>query len=178
MTNSGIPVLVCLALAALPAAADDPFTQHGAHVHGQAGLMIAVDGDQLTLELTLPAHDAVGFERPPASEAERGEDARVLAALEDPARLFRLPPGAECRLVDAAVGSPWTEDAPASGADGHADYSARWSYQCGAPARLQVIEVQFSSVIRPGTQVEAIVLTESGQRVVRLGGAGGRIELR
>ena len=60
-----------LALAAIPATAAEK-----AHVHGRAGLDVAIEGSQLTLEFEAPLEDLVGFEREARNEQRaRGADA-------------------------------------------------------------------------------------------------------
>ena len=42
--------------------------QHGAHVHGLGQLNIALEGDELEFEFSIPAMDIVGFEHPAHDE--------------------------------------------------------------------------------------------------------------
>ena len=78
----------------------------GKHEHGTTNLGIAVEGTSLTLELDAPAANFLGFEHPPASEAEKQQLAKVLNLLRDGEALFGTPPGAACRLQSAAVSPP------------------------------------------------------------------------
>lgn len=46
---------------------------HDAHVHGVGKLNVALDGDDLIIELTSPAANIVGFEHTPENEQQSHE---------------------------------------------------------------------------------------------------------
>ena len=79
--------------------------QHGAHVHGVGQLNVAVEGDEVALELISPGADIVGFEHAPASDEDRSAVAEAAAALGRGAALFVFPSAAACHLEEAEVES-------------------------------------------------------------------------
>ncbi len=81
---------------------------HGAHVHGMAKLNIALDGNELLLELTSPAANIVGFEHAPGTEKEKHAVHEAVELLEDGEKMFSFTAGAECRLHEARVISDMT----------------------------------------------------------------------
>lgn len=72
-----------------------------AHEHGVGMLTIALDGNDLALELDAPGADIVGFEHAATSDADKAAIAAALETLEKPALLFVLPEEAGCSVVDA-----------------------------------------------------------------------------
>lgn len=97
-------VLLAAGLAtALPAAAADGTRSAQAHEHGHGTLNIAVEGQQVLMELEVPGADVVGFEHAAESEAEKKVLALALADLKQPLSLFVLPSAAGCSLVSASV---------------------------------------------------------------------------
>ncbi len=180
--------LVALSSLSGTAVAGDAFVQHGTHEHGVATLVVAVDGSRLSVELVAPAHDVVGFERAPADEAERAALARAEAVLADHGRLFAMSKAAGCRVAGIAVSSPWrsgeagVEDREPAGdaghPDDHADFIARWAFDCASPDRLAVLEVKLDAAFVTPVKVRADLLTADGQRSMWLDRARGRLQLQ
>ena len=94
-TTSFATAVVCLSLA-LPAVAKQNLD---AHVHGDGEINLAQDGKQLFIELTLPAHDALGFESI-NTDAQKQQLAQALEKLEAPG-MWILPTSAQCQLEEA-----------------------------------------------------------------------------
>ncbi|OOG21795.1 hypothetical protein B1C78_15990 [Thioalkalivibrio denitrificans] len=90
---------LCLLLSASGHIGAQEHRHHGAHVHGVAELNIVLDGTTLLVELHSPAHNLVGFEHPPRTEAQHQALTRARAALEDADRVFSLPAAAACSLI-------------------------------------------------------------------------------
>lgn len=74
----------------------------GAHVHGQAELMIAADGEALEIELISPAMNLVGFEHKAKSKQEVEAVNAAQRILEKPDQLFTFIE-ARCVLTSSAV---------------------------------------------------------------------------
>ena len=71
------PFLACVAFAA----SDEQHREHEAHEHGHGTLDIVVEGEELAIELRIPAVNVVGFEHAPRDEAEREAIRKALAAV-------------------------------------------------------------------------------------------------
>ena len=134
------PVVATLMLLALPALAQ------GVHEHGAARLDAVLEGNRIELLLTLPAMDAVGFERAAANDAEREAIEAARRRLLDHAQLWRFTPSAGCVArapmlhVDAA-GDAGDAHHDHDHVPGHAhhDWQARYRFECARPDQLRRI---------------------------------------
>ena len=139
---------------------------HRAHTHGVADLDIALDGGRLTLVLTAPADDVVGFEHAPRTDAQRAAVAAAERLLADHAALFSLPAAAGCAMASTDVRAPWREGEPA--ADGHADFIAQWSFDCARPAELRQFDVRIAEKLRGNLRLRTTVISDRGQQGLEL----------
>ncbi|OED45958.1 hypothetical protein ACH42_04330 [Endozoicomonas sp. (ex Bugula neritina AB1)] len=73
----------------------------GAHVHGASEINLAQEGNQLYIELKLPAHDALGFEKIKTKDQQE-KLASVLKILKSE-DLWTLPAKAQCKMVEATA---------------------------------------------------------------------------
>ena len=69
------------------------------HEHGAANLNIAVEGDEVLLELISPAVNIVGFEHKPSTAEQQQALDQAVALLRDPSQLFMLTPEADCKTT-------------------------------------------------------------------------------
>lgn len=195
-------LLVALVAIAAPAYAADDFVQHAAHEHGKATLDLAVDGGTVTMRLSAPAIDIVGFEHAPRTDAERGAAESANVVLKQHKALFAFPVAARCAATGAAVTPPaWgKEKGQAKGKDdhdhdhdhakgksggddhdheaAHADYVAQWQFACAAPAALAFVDVKIPERFRKDLVVEANVVTETLQTRQTLRAGAVRVKLR
>lgn len=139
-----------------------PAHAHGqAHAHGRATLDVAVEAQALSIQLSTPLDNLLGFERAPRTDAERRQAEAAVATLRAADRLFTIDPAAGCRLVsvelDSAalkLGSPDPEDA----ASGHADLDARVTFSCTDATKATFVDVglfSFKRLQRLDVQVAA-----------------------
>lgn len=119
------------------------------HEHGVATLAIVLDGPRLRVELKLPARDAVGFERRPRTDAERGKVTAVRDRLLDGATLLAPTAAAGCALsgtpeVTSELLASGAPAAPARGGhhhgEEHADFEAVYAFTCSEPAALTSLD--------------------------------------
>ncbi|PYE84403.1 zinc uptake protein ZrgA [Pseudoroseicyclus aestuarii] len=97
-------MIAALGLAAAAGTAQAQETRElGPHEHGTGLLNIAVDGDQLLIELEAPGADITGFEHAPSTEAQETAVEEAREALSRPLELFVLTGDAGCTLDDATV---------------------------------------------------------------------------
>ena len=101
------PVAFPLALLPLALSAQ---TQLGVHEHGHGMLNLALDQQQLVLELSAPAADIVGFEHDAATDAEKAQLATAQDKLRQADSLFSLAPAAGCRLEKVELVADEHED--------------------------------------------------------------------
>jgi len=92
------------------AAGSAAYAAEGAHEHGVGRLDIAVEGDEVELELTVPGADAVGFEHAPSTDADRHAVEEAKKKFADGPRLFLFPSAAGCRFEEAEVHAAQLDD--------------------------------------------------------------------
>ena len=112
-------MLPCIALTlALPAVAGEN-RELDAHEHGVGELNIAIDGNQIAMELHAPGADIVGFEHAAESAQDRAAIETAVATLARPLALFGLPADAECTVTQASAELESEEHDEHEGADDH-----------------------------------------------------------
>jgi len=132
-----------LLAAALAAGVGAASAQHGAHVHGQATLRVAVERGTVQIEFEAPAESLLGFERAPRTAAERAAVESLRARFAKPGELFGLDAEARCTVASASVASPLLDVGRAAAAPSdHADLLATVAFACAEPARLRTLEVR------------------------------------
>lgn len=123
-----------LALTCFPAIAEKHYhpdhkqhtEQHSldAHVHGLATLNIALDGQQLELQLASPAMNIVGFEYQPSSVADHHAVTEAERQLKNVQTLFTLTSAAHCSLTSMTLEHDLTAEHEHGDANEHPDDSA------------------------------------------------------
>ena len=110
-------LLACTAFAA----SDDERREHEAHEHGHGTLDIVVEGEELVIELRIPAVNVIGFEHAPKDDAEREAVRQALVPFADATSLFVLSAEADCEVeeAEAAISSMGHEDEHEG--EGHGD---------------------------------------------------------
>lgn len=98
MTLSRLSPAAVLMLSALPLAAQDT-RQMDAHVHGVGELQIAIEGQTVAMDITVPGADIVGFEHAPGSDADHAAIDAALAQFADAFTLFTVAGDAGCTAV-------------------------------------------------------------------------------
>lgn len=153
---------VCaLVLLALPA---HPATAAEKHVHGAGQLNVAIEGDTVSIELSAPADDIVGFEHPATTPEDKAAVAKAVAALKDGAGLFVFPTTAGCSLEEAKVESGLLADTK-SAADGeaHADFDADYRFRCTQSGKIDGIDVKFFTRFPKAGELAVQAVTPKGQ---------------
>lgn len=93
--------------------------QHDAHVHGIAALNIALDGDEVHVELDSPAANIVGFEHVPSSAADHAALDKAVAMLKKGDDLFQFNSAAGCKMEKAMITSALLEGEHEKHAEAH-----------------------------------------------------------
>ena len=168
---------VLLAYTAL-AASDDERREHEAHEHGHGTLDIVVEGEELVIELRIPAVNVVGFEHAPKDDAEREAVRQALVPFGDATSLFVLSAEADCEVeeAEAAISSmghedeheEHAEDGSDSDAEAHSELRATYHFHCHAPERLGEIDVRAFEHLRDAEEVDVRVVTPAAQLAMEL----------
>jgi hypothetical protein len=145
--------------------------QHEAHVHGEARLLIALEGNTLQIEFLSPAMNIVGFEHLPQNKTQSRTVELAIETLKQPGLLFILPPSAECDPVSIEVESSLAhhhENEEESKEEGHSDFRGQYYFLCQDISRLGNIGVEIFKRF-PGTRlIEVQSISKSGQQKIDL----------
>ena len=164
--------------------------QHGSHVHGIAALNLALEGQEVHIELDSPAANIVGFEHAPSSEADHAALDKAVAALKDGDRLFSFNDDAGCRMETAKVASelldeehePHTEEKTREHAheekeghdheeregETHSDIEATYHFECNAPGKLTQLTVELFEAFPGMEELKVQYVIESKQGAAEL----------
>jgi hypothetical protein len=152
----------------------------GAHEHGVARLAVTVDPTHVTLDLDTPLDNLVGFEHAARTDAERERAAAALARLRAAEGLFRIDPGAGCKLSGAELRAPTLQPGAASAApakEGHADLAGHFEFTCKAGARAGFVEVGLFEHFPALRRIDLQVNTPRGQMQATLLRPASRVAL-
>ena len=183
------PTVVALLGLLLPFTALAMEARPGPHQHGVGQLNLAVDGNEIEIELTLPGMDVVGFEHAAASDADRTAVTQAIVKLRDGGKLFRFAAAGGCRLEQAEVGqnahehgqheqakgkehkhehAKAKEHEPAKGEeDEHAEFRAHYHFDCKNPAGATPLDVRVFEILPTAERIDTQRTSPRGQ-----GGAG------
>ena len=131
------------------------------HVHGEGRLDVAVDKENLSLNLELPLDVAVGFERKPKNDKEKATLEAAGKILQDAGFLWVVNPSAGCQLISAQVGLPKFDG-------GHADIDASYTYRCANPSDLKTIATSLFKSFKRLYRLEVQHVGDKGQGAIRL----------
>lgn len=110
-----------------------------AHVHGEAHMGMALDDTTLAITLEAPLESLAGFEHPPRTVAQKQVLLDLASTLQDPARVFQLPPEAQCTAQAPSVNLPFASGKTRESREGHAEVTATYRWQCGRPGALREV---------------------------------------
>lgn len=166
----------------------------GAHVHGAGKLNLAIEGQTVTMELSAPAHDIVGFEFQPRTDKQKAAVEQATAMLRDASKIFTLSPAAGCTVASAsaelvfearagpapAAEGPFAKDhASANSAEaGHSEFEGRYSFACKNTAALSEIGFPYFKLFPKADEIEAQVIAPKGQRSFEIKRGQPRLSLR
>ena len=145
--------------------------QH-AHVHGDARLQVAVDGERLTLEFESPLDNLVGFERAPRTDKERSAIKDMMARMQQPEALFIPSPEARCVRTSVQVDAPFAAKPgkPAAKAEQseHAALTAEVVFKCERPQNLKGLNAAIFDAFPRLKRIEAHVAGAKKQTAAKL----------
>ena len=152
-----------------------------AHVHGESKVKLAIEGSVVEIEFESPAHDIVGFESMPKTEKQRAAVESAVAALKKGEALFRLTPGAGCKLEEAEVETPLAEsdhkeEQKHAEEEEHSEFHAEYRFRCAQPGRLKGVAVLLFDSFRTMREIEINAILPGGQRAASLKPGANRFD--
>lgn len=162
--------LLLFALAASATVQAGETRSAGRHEHGLGTLELAIDGNDMFIDLDGPAGNFTGFEHRPSTPRQSAALTAALDTLRAGDDLFRTPLAAACRMISAAVSPPANDDS------GHADIEASWEFRCDNPAALLWVDTQLFAAFRNTKKLATRIVAPAGQMTVELNGDTTRID--
>ena len=166
-----ILIVSCVALTCSVAMAQTERRELGAHVHGAGTLSIAIEGSKVSMDLSAPANDILGFEHQPSTAEQTKALAAAKAALSQPLKLFEMPAAAGCTTETAnvtfnAAGSK-TEANPSQSAkseeQGHADFDVDYVLNCKAPEKITSLQFPYFKQFAGAQKLAVTLVSDKGQ---------------
>lgn len=162
--------------------------EHAAHAHGHGTLNLVAEGNELLVELIMPAVNVVGFEHAPEDDTQRAAVATALATLRDASAVIGLPADAGCTLEEAHVELEGMEDDHArkvgdhahGGArkdEAHTELHAEYHFHCDHPQRLGHAELRAFDHLHDAEEIEARAVIGGAQRAQTLRPSARVLEL-
>ena len=177
--------LAATAITATPVLAEET-RQLDAHEHGVGQLDIAIDGQQVAMDLYAPGADIVGFEYAAESDADLAAVDSAATTLAGPLDLFVLPEAAGCSVVTAAAGLESEEDHDDHGDEhdeqghddhdddhdeghddhasetGHTEFHAEYLLTCANPSAITEINFAYFDTFPNALEVEVQIISDAG----------------
>lgn len=177
-----------------------------AHEHGVGQLSIAIEGNEVEIELVVPGADAVGFEHAARTDSERKAVVAAAEKLKEAKRLIRLTSGAHCHVEKTEVASALLDSDKDEHdhahdhkhekhakqdehkhnehkehdkhADGeiHSEFTAHYHFHCDHPEKLTGADVEFFKVFPSAHELVARWITSKGQGVTELTAKATRLK--
>ena len=148
------PLLILSLLCPLSSIAGDK-----AHEHGVGTLTIAVEGNDVEIELTVPGSDVVGFEHVPSSDIERQAVTSGAKSLHDVDGIINLASEAKCQSENVRVTSDLMEDKKGDHKEVHGEFVARYHFHCDNPKQLTSATLGFFKAFPSAHELEAKWIT-------------------
>jgi hypothetical protein len=165
-----------------------------AHVHGVAHVEIVQEGNEVSLGLSSPLDNLLGFEHAPRSAKQKKAVQDMLDYLNKPEAWFRLTQAAQCEKVSIAIESEVlgmghagalnpaaasTSSAPKDDQKqdhkqnhkhehAHADISVEVVFRCRAPTALKGASLHLFDVFSQLARVKAQIVSPRGQSAATL----------
>lgn len=182
--------LVGATLATVTIAGEDAHREYGAHMHGSANLNIALEANTLFLELQTPSANLVGFEHAPRTTEQKQNVHEAIETLENGTEAFLIDPAAGCTLTRAEVETGMLEGSEEHEEHGseemshaaheeevHSEFHATWEFNCSNAQALDSIDVRLFGLFSGISEIDAQVISASGQTAVELSPSATRIAL-
>lgn len=136
---------------------DDHQRQAGSHVHGDATLLMALDGDVLVIELESPLYNLLGFEHAPKTELQGKTLERAEVTLGMPENLFVLNNEAAC-AVEPSKNIHLLDGHDEGGRGDHKDALLEYHFTCASPNKLRSLTVNLFDHFPQMGELETVYL--------------------
>lgn len=173
---------LAISLIATQAAAEEGHKHLDAHEHGAGELMVALEGNELLVELRLPGMDVVGFEHAPENHTQHEAIDKAADKLKTVANVIELPRAAKCAVEEAHVKAPYTEEQHKDEhghekehghdeheGETHSEFMAEYHFHCDAPQNVDTLNVKAFATFPTLEEIDYQLVGPKGQK-------GGELE--
>ncbi len=187
---SNVAIFVAMFLLALRAGAesshhhhDHDLPQQDAHLHGYVELTLAIEGNQLEIQLTSPAINIVGFEHKATSKEQLQAIEQARQQLESPATLFSFS-GSDCVSTLATAYFPASDEHHAdhgdheSDKDNHSEITASYIYNCSEGKQINAVQVNLIQYFPTIEKIKVMWLSDLKQGASELTSESNLIQIR
>lgn len=115
---------------------------HHAHSHGVGTLGLVLEDSVLSVELSIPAHDLVGFENKPQNESQKAKIKEAREKLAAESNVIVIPKSAGCVLKEHELSGPVFNADTKPKTDPHSDVHASWEFHCADSSKLVDLGVE------------------------------------
>ena len=140
-----------------------------AHIHGRSDLTVALEGEQLEIELSSPAINLLGFEHTLTSEQDLNAIKNIKSMLRKPSDLFSFTDGG-CTLtkqsIDVSGLIPTHQDKGhqhVNKESNHHEVIAKYSFHCKKSSTLSAITVKVLNLFSGIHEIRARWITAAKQ---------------
>jgi len=163
----------------------------GAHEHGHGLLSVAVDGNDLVIELEIPAMNIVGFEHAPETDEQRHAVEEAVDTFRRGDTLFVPTEGAACGIenVEVALSGMSHDEHEGEGeghdrgkkneheSEGHSELHGEYYFRCAEPGALESLEVRVFDYLKGMEELEVQIVTPTLQTATELGRGSVKLKL-
>lgn len=136
-------------------------TSTAAHVHGQAVLNMVISSDMVMAAFHSPLDNLLGFEHPPATEAQQQAYQALLDSLQDANAIFRLN-GGDCELASVQINDPFAE------ADAHHELDAEYTLNCTDSTAIIGMQTELFATYPRLQKIDVQLIRDAGQSAFTL----------
>lgn len=150
-----------------------------AHEHGVSTLEIAIEGQSVSISLTAPGMDLVGFEYEAETNADKAAIDSALKLLAEPANVVQIPETAECAMTETEAHLADDHDEEHGGeehahedehshenehddGDGHTEFHAHYGFTCVAPEAVTEVTFPYFDQFENAQEIEVVYVTDQG----------------
>lgn len=172
--------LSALLVCAQANAANDEHRDHDAHEHGTALLNMAIENNNIHLELESPAMNIVGFEHQAKTKQDKLTIKNAVERLNQGNTLFVTSAKAQCKLTSVDVESALIDskdkhddhdehdkhdkhDDHDEHEETHSEFHVTYMFTCKNIAELKSIDAQIFTFFKGSEEIHVQLITDKGQ---------------
>ena len=165
--RNNFAVMICGLIALSLAGGVRAQSGHAPHTHGEGELSIVLDGSLLTIDVSLPGADVVGFEHKAKHEEDINKVRNAMACLLAADKLFQFQNSAACEAIEAKAKSSLIEG-DEDHDHGHGDFDAEYAFRCASPSEIGELTVKLFEIFPSLHELHVVLVTGSTQSATTL----------